>query len=111
MTRLALAAAGLLAGLAAMPAPACAQATHHTTVHFGDLNLNAAADVRILSRRIDGAAYYVCGGPTTTPVEYGGDRDYRACYREAVSSALATIGSPQLTAMMIPAQSIRLAGR
>ena len=111
MTRLALAAAGLLASIAAMPAPACAQATPHTTVRFGDLNLNHAADVRILSRRVDAAAYYVCGGPPTTPVEYGGDRDYRACHSEAVSSALATIGSPQLTAMMTSAQSIRLAGR
>lgn len=67
------------------------------TVRFSDLDLNRAADVRVLYGRITVAAEQVCGPELVT-----GSRlpqpAWRRCVAEAVNSAVAQLDRPALNA-------------
>jgi UrcA family protein len=66
------------------------------TVHFEDLNLDHAAGVAMLYRRISAAATRVCGEPQPT-----GSRiiapSWRRCVTQAIEQAVATLDRPALT--------------
>ena len=68
-----------------------------TTVRFGDLNIDQAADAAVLYRRIRYAAERVCGDPQLI-----GSRtistDWRICVAEAVERAVLAVDRPALTA-------------
>lgn len=91
----------LLAGLCtAAPLYAGAVAatpTQSVTVHFGDLNLQSDAGIRALYSRIQAATRVVCSP------EPAGDRlamlQFKACRSEALSNAVAQVGSPALAAL------------
>ena len=92
----------LLAGLCtAAPlyagAVAAATPTQSVTVHFGDLNLHSEAGVQALYSRIQAATRVVCAP------EPAGDRlamlQFKACRGEALSNAVAQVGSPALAAL------------
>ena len=67
------------------------------TVQFADLNLHSRDGVERLYQRIVGAARVVCGGDTDTrPIANWSQ--IRACTRESVARAVATVGLPELMA-------------
>ena len=70
---------------------------HSTAVHYVDLNLSQPAGVAKLYRRIAWAASRVCGQRALTGSNYPLP-EYTRCYNEAIASAVARIGHPQLSA-------------
>lgn len=76
---------------------AAATTTQSVTVNFGDLNLQSEAGVRALYARIQAATRVVCSP------EPAGDRlamlEFKACRTEALSNAVARVGSPALAAL------------
>ena len=68
-----------------------------TTVRFGDLNIDRAADAAVLYRRIRHAAERVCGDPqmvgsrTISPI-------WRSCVAQSVERAVLAVDRPALTA-------------
>jgi UrcA family protein len=67
------------------------------TVHYNDLSLDRPADVARLYRRISYAADNACGPRelTGSHMELTG---YRTCFDAAVSHAVASVASPELSA-------------
>jgi UrcA family protein len=67
------------------------------TVRYGDLSLDRPADIALLYHRIGVAAENVCGPrkDTGSPFELP---QYRTCFDAAVSSAVAAVASPALSA-------------
>ena len=87
---------------AASNAPAASNAApagdvEQTTVRFGDLNIDRAADAAVLYRRIRHAAERVCGDPqmvgsrTISPI-------WRSCVAQSVERAVLAVDRPALTA-------------
>jgi UrcA family protein len=70
---------------------------HSTAVHYTDLNLSQPAGVATLYRRITWAANHVCGQRALTGSNYPLP-EYTRCYNEAIASAVARVGHPQLSA-------------
>jgi len=81
---------------AASPPPAGGE-VRQITVHFDDLNLDQAAGVAVLYRRIRGAAEQVCGEP-----QRPGSRIispfWAGCVAQAVERAVVALDRPSLTA-------------
>jgi UrcA family protein len=81
---------------AASNAPAAGD-VEQTTVRFGDLNVDRAADAAVLYRRIRHAAERVCGDPhmigsrTISPI-------WSVCVAQAVERAVLAVDRPALTA-------------
>jgi UrcA family protein len=72
------------------------------TVTYGDLDLSARADARLLLTRLEKAAYKACGGDARLHPDYNLmwphiKRTYEACRADAVSRAVVTVDEPLLT--------------
>lgn len=66
----------------------------HKVVSFRDLNLNSPEGVAVLYRRINNAAYEVCGNPDRFDLS---ELKLQICVKDAVSRAVAQVNSPMLT--------------
>ena len=75
------------------------------TVRYADLDLSTSAGATTLYHRIRGAAKEVCGTGGTSLVEIA---QWHRCVKDAVSDAVHTVNSPQLTALYTgkPAQTV-----
>jgi len=69
------------------------------SVHYGDLNLATDAGAQTLLQRLNAAGRRVCGG-RTSPRSIMMYQLRRACIREKVSTAVAELGSPVVTARL-----------
>jgi UrcA family protein len=72
--------------------------TLRMTVSYADLNIESAAGVKVLYRRLRFAAQHVCA-PFDDGQHRTGNFHFRVCYRNALDSAVAKINKPTLTAM------------
>ena len=68
------------------------------TVGFADLNVSTPSGAASLYGRIQKAASLVCGAQPSN-VELARAQDWQACYRSAVSNAVASANKPTLTAL------------
>ena len=94
---LALASLGCLVGSAGALADGGAHyVTHSVTVRYADLNLSSAAGANTLYRRIVGAARFSCGYEGKSLRE---QMQWQSCVKSAVADAVATVNSPNLTAI------------
>jgi UrcA family protein len=66
----------------------------HKVVSFRDLNLNSPEGVAVLYRRINNAAYEVCGDPDRFDLS---ELKLQICVKDAVSRAVAQVNSAMLT--------------
>ena len=71
-------------------------AVPHKLVSFHDLNLNSPEGAAALYRRIDAAAYEVCGSPDRYDLS---ELKLHRCVKDAVSRAIAQVNSPMLTSL------------
>jgi len=89
--------AALVATVATLPARADAQIEQSKEVRYDDLNLDQAAGVEQLYRRLQGAATNVCDSrykPGTLFV----DPKWRTCMADALAQAVAAVDRPAVTA-------------
>jgi UrcA family protein len=77
-------------------AQALASVPPSVKVNYADLNLSTQAGAQTLYNRIAGAARTVCGFPGSTLLDQS---IWKACYRDAISEAVAKVNSPLLTAI------------
>jgi UrcA family protein len=68
----------------------------HKVVSFHDLNLNSPEGAAALYRRINAAAYEVCGSPDRYDLS---ELKLNRCVKDAVSRAIAQVNSPMLTSL------------
>ncbi len=68
----------------------------HKVVSFHDLNLNSPEGAAALYRRINAAAYEVCGSPDRYDLS---TLKLHRCVKDAVSRAIAQVNSPMLTSL------------
>jgi UrcA family protein len=68
----------------------------HKVVSFHDLNLNSTEGAAMLYRRINAAAYEVCGNPDRYDLS---ELKLHRCVKDAVSRAIAQVNSPMLTSL------------
>jgi UrcA family protein len=80
--------------------------SHHATitgrsvVHYGDLNLNAEQDAKILLQRIGQAAKKACGGhPTFSSYTGRLDDTFNECRTVAIARTVKQLGAPVVTHM------------
>jgi UrcA family protein len=73
--------------------------TVSVSVHYGDLNLATDAGAQTLLKRLSWAGRQVCGRrpPMGSITLY---EQHRACVREAISTAVAKLGSRAVTAQL-----------
>ncbi len=79
----------------------CVQAkiTGRSVVHYGDLNLNAEQDAKIMLQRIERAAKTACGGHATVS-SYTGTLDrytFEECRAKAVQRTVKQLGAQMVT--------------
>jgi UrcA family protein len=91
-----LALVALLSLLGSAQALADPQGTRSVKVGYGDLDLATQAGAATLYHRIRGAARQVCGYEGTTFTDRA---IWKGCFDRAVDHAVATVNSPQLTAL------------
>ena len=91
----ALACTFLSAGASAAPP---AEQGRSVRVNYADLNLASAAGTAALYGRIKRAAGLVCGAGSD-PIQLQRHLVWRACVDGAIANAVATVGSPRLTAL------------
>ena len=89
--------ASTLISVDASAAPS-AEGDRSVTVSYADLNISSPAGATVLYGRIKRAAGLVCG-TSPNPAEMGRHLIWRACVDGAVANAVATVGSPRLTAL------------
>ena len=73
--------------------------TGRSVVHYGDLNLNAEQDARIMLQRIERAAKTACGGHAMSS-SYTGSVDhstFEECCATAIERAVKQLGAPVVT--------------
>ena len=69
--------------------------TGRSTVYYGDLNLDAEPDAKIMLQRIGRAAKKACGGhPTFSSYTGSLDRTYEECRGKAIQRAVKKLGAP-----------------
>lgn len=69
--------------------------TGRRAVYYGDLNLNAERDAKIMLQRIERAAKKACGGhPTFSSYTGALDRTYEECWGKAIQRAVKELGAP-----------------
>jgi UrcA family protein len=75
-----------------------AQITGRSAVYYGDLNLNAEQDAKIMLERIEQAAKKACGGHPTFS-SYTGRLDYTfgECRSEAIARTVKQLSAPMVT--------------
>jgi UrcA family protein len=72
--------------------------TGRSAVYYGDLNLNAEQDAKIMLQRIERAAKKACGGHATFSSYTGWlDRTYEECRGRAIQRAVKELGAPLVT--------------
>jgi UrcA family protein len=103
-------------GTAALAAAACAilsgpvQAKEHIvdvtlSVNTAGLDLKQPADARELYRRLQKAAYIVCGHGNR--VDLRAVPDFAACYEQALGDAVRAANRPQLTLVYLRSHTIQ----
>ena len=85
----------------AMAAPPAEQG-RSVRVSYADLNLSSPAGAAVLYGRIKRAAGLVCGAGSD-PIQMQRHLIWRACVSGAIANAVATVDSPQLTALHVQA--------
>jgi UrcA family protein len=68
----------------------------HKVVSFRDLNMNTPEGVAVLYRRINSAAYEVCGNPDRYDLS---ELKLQMCVKDSVSRAIAKVNNPILTSL------------
>jgi UrcA family protein len=69
--------------------------TGRSAVYYGDLNLNAEQDAKIMLQRIERAAKKACGGHANFSSYTGSlDRTYEECRGRAIQRAVKELGAP-----------------
>jgi|GEM_PF-1263284 UrcA family protein len=72
--------------------------TGRSVVHYGDLNLNAEQDARIMLQRIERAAKKACGGHAAFSSYTGAlDPTFEECRVKAIQRAVNQLGAPLVT--------------
>jgi UrcA family protein len=72
--------------------------TGRSAVYYGDLNLNAEQDAKIMLQRIEQAAKKACGGhPTFSSYTGRLDDTFDECRGEAVARTVKRLGAPTVT--------------
>jgi UrcA family protein len=72
--------------------------TGRRVVYYGDLNLNAEQDAKIMLQRIERAAKKACGGHATFSSYTGSlDNTFEECRGEAIQRAVKQLGAPLVT--------------
>lgn len=75
-----------------------AKITGSSAVYYGDLNLNAERDVKIMLQRIEKAAKKACGGHRTFSSYTGRlDDTFDECSGEAIARTVKQLGAPLVT--------------
>ncbi|GMU70007.1 MAG: hypothetical protein AMXMBFR37_23390 [Steroidobacteraceae bacterium] len=97
----------LILGAAAIAAFACSATVfadfgdnvtvHKVYVHYSDLNANSAQGAEALYARLKSAAKTACGGEPGRGLD--AFADFRQCRSDALSQAVADVGSRTLTAL------------
>jgi UrcA family protein len=79
--------------------------TGRSAVYYGDLDLNAAQDAKIMLERIEQAAKKACGGHTTfSPVTGRPDNTFAECRNEAVERTVKQLDAPLVTRVFAEAR-------
>jgi UrcA family protein len=82
--------------------------TGRRAVYYGDLNLNAAQDAKIMLQRIERAAKKACGGHATFSSYTGSlDHTFEECRGNAVQRAVKELGAPLVTRIYSEARPSR----
>ena len=90
--------AALSSGAQADPLSQAAKITGRSAVYYGDLNLDAEQDAKIMLERIEDAAKKACGGhPTFSSLTGRLDDTYLECRKEAVARTVKQLGSQLVT--------------
>jgi len=84
-------------------------ATAQKAVDYTDLNLAVPADVSVLYKRLQIAAKVVCGSVDGRQLRQV--QQQRKCYRDALSTAVATVNHNSVTALYHSDKSIRVVER
>jgi UrcA family protein len=72
--------------------------TGRSVVYYGDLNLNAEQDAKIMFQRIERAARKACGGhPTFSSYTGSLDHTFEECRDNAIQRTLKQLGAPLVT--------------
>jgi UrcA family protein len=72
--------------------------TGRSAVYFGDLDLNAEADAKIMLQRIEHAATKACGGhPTFSSLTGRLDSTFADCRSEAIARTVKQLSAPLVT--------------
>lgn len=72
--------------------------TGRSVVHYGDLDLSAEQDAKIMLQRIERAAKKACGGhPTFSSYTGSLDRTFEECRGKAIQRAVNQLGAPLVT--------------
>lgn len=75
-----------------------AKITGRSAVYYGDLNLNAEEDAKIMLQRIERAAKKACGGqPTFSSYTGSLDNTFEECRSEAIARTVSRLGVPMVT--------------
>jgi UrcA family protein len=79
--------------------------TGRRIVHYGDLNLDAEQDARIMLQRIERAAKKACGGHASVSSYMGTlDPTFEECRGNAVRRAVKQLGAPVVTRLYCEAR-------
>ena len=81
---------------------------HKTVIGYSDLDLSRNSDVRVLYGRLQRASDEVCNQFRHSP-DLRTKRQYNACYQDALSRAVDSVGHASVKAMY--EDHIRMAGR
>ena len=98
-----------LAATSLLSINAHASATAQKAVDYTDLNLAVPADVSVLYKRLQIAAKVVCGSVDGRQLRQV--QQQRKCYRDALSTAVATVNHNSVTALYHSDKSIRVVER
>ena len=72
--------------------------TGRSAVYYGDLDLNAEYDAKIMLQRIERAAKKACGGqPTFSSYTGSLDHTFKECRSEAIARTVKQLGAPLVT--------------
>jgi UrcA family protein len=72
--------------------------TGRSAVYYGDLNLNAEQDARIMLQRIERAAKKACGGHAAFSSYTGSlDHTFEECRERAIQRTVQHLGAPLVT--------------
>ncbi|HEY7797660.1 MAG TPA: UrcA family protein [Hyphomonadaceae bacterium] len=112
MFRTLIATTAILGALAPVPSAVAEPVVRSSVrVSYADLDLSREAGAYVLLQRIEAASQRVCG-PRPSPRNLKIHIHYQACYRDAVSQAVAEVESPLLSALLdAPPRSRQVAVR